>query len=242
MEELKISGKLRNILQEFILGLKDIYQENLVSLILYGSAASGEFIDNQSNLNLLVVLKDIAPEELKKASCLINKYRFKTISPLFLTEKYIQSSLDIFPIEFLDMQENYLVVQGLDVLKGINVDTRNLRFQCEQELKSKLINLRQLYIRINKDKLALRNLLFKSITSVLHILRNMLRLKGKKPAYNKEDIVKELAAEFSIDASVWAKILSAKNKRIKIGNRDTEDLFVAFVKDLEKIVEIVNKL
>lgn len=242
MEELKISGKLRNILQEFILGLKDIYQENLVSLILYGSAASGEFIDNHSNLNLLVVLKDIAPEELKKASCLINKYRFKTISPLFLTEKYIQSSLDIFPIEFLDMQENYLVVQGLDVLKGINVDTRNLRFQCEQELKSKLINLRQLYIRINKDKLALRNLLFKSITSVLHILRNMLRLKGKKPAYNKEDIVKELAAEFSIDASVWAKILSAKNKRIKIGNRDTEDLFVAFVKDLEKIVEIVNKL
>jgi len=242
MEGLKIQSQLKRILGDFTQRLKDIYQENLVSLILYGSAASGEFIDNHSNLNLLVVLKDIAPEELKKASCLINKYRFKTISPLFLTEKYIQSSLDIFPIEFLDMQENYLVVQGLDVLKGINVDTRNLRFQCEQELKSKLINLRQLYIRINKDKLALRNLLFKSVTSVLHILRNVLRLKGKKPAYNKEDIVKELAAEFSIDASVWAKILSAKNKRIKIGNRDTEDLFVAFVKDLEKIVEIVNKL
>jgi len=242
MEGLKIQAQLKRILGDFTQRLKDIYQENLVSLILYGSAASGEFIDNHSNLNLLVVLKDIAPEELKKASCLINKYRFKTISPLFLTEKYIQSSLDIFPIEFLDMQENYLVVQGLDVLKGINVDTRNLRFQCEQELKSKLINLKQLYIRINKDKLALRNLLFKSVTSVLHILRNVLRLKGKKPAYNKEDIVKELAAEFSIDASVWAKILSAKNKRIKIGNRDTEDLFVAFVKDLEKIVEMVNKL
>lgn len=242
MEGLKIQSQLKRIVGDFTQRLKDIYQENLVSLILYGSAASGEFIENHSNLNLLVVLKDIAPEELKKASCLINKYRFKTISPLFLTEKYIQSSLDIFPIEFLDMQENYLVVQGLDVLKGINVDTRNLRFQCEQELKSKLINLRQLYIRINKDKPALRNLLFKSITSVLHILRNVLRLKGKKPAYNKEDIVKELAAEFSIDASVWAKILSAKNKRIKIGNRDTEDLFVAFVKDLEKIVEIVNKL
>ena len=242
MEGLKIQSQLKRIVGDFTQRLKDIYQENLVSLILYGSAASGEFIENHSNLNLLVVLKDVAPEELKKASCLINKYRFKTISPLFLTEKYIQSSLDIFPIEFLDMQENYLVVQGLDVLKGINVDTRNLRFQCEQELKSKLINLRQLYIRINKDKPALRNLLFKSITSVLHILRNVLRLKGKKPAYNKEDIVKELAAEFSIDASVWAKILSAKNKRIKIGNRDTEDLFVAFVKDLEKIVEIVNKL
>lgn len=242
MEGLKIQAQLKRILGDFTQRLKDIYQGNLVSLILYGSAARGEFIDTHSNLNLLVVLKDIAPEELKKASWLINKYRFKTISPLFLTEKYIQSSLDIFPIEFLDMQENYLVVQGLDVLKGLNVDTRNLRFQCEQELKSKLINLRQLYIRINKDKLALRNLLFKSITSVLHILRNVLRLKGKKPAYNKEDIVKELAAEFSIDAFVWAKILSAKNKRIKIGNRDTEDLFVAFVKELEKIVEIVNKL
>lgn len=241
MEGLKIPDKSKKILEDFIQRLKDIYKEDLLSLILYGSASSGEFVNRHSNLNLLVVLKNITLEQLKKVSGLVSRYRFRTISPLFLTENYIQSSLDIFPIEFLDMQENYLVLYGKDILQDINIDTRNLRFQCEQELKSKLINLRQLYVRINKDKLALRVLLFKSITSVLHILRNVLRLKGKKPAYNKEDIVKELAAEFPIDTAVWSKILSGKSKQIKITNKDTEDLFINFIKDLEKIVEIVDK-
>jgi len=240
MEELKIPSRLKNNIQVFIQKLKDIYQQDLISAILYGSAASGEFVDKHSNLNLLVVLKNTDLENLKKAARVINK--FNMINPLFLNEDYIVNSTDIFPIEFLDIQENYLVLYGKDVLKSINIDIRNLRFQCEQELKSKLINLRQLYLRINKDKTALRNLFFKSFTSILHILRNVLRLKGKKPAYKKEDILKELVSEFQIDMSIWGKILAAKVKQIKLNNKDTEQLFIAFLRELEKIVDIVDKL
>jgi len=240
MEELKISGKLRNILQEFILGLKDIYQEELVSIILYGSAVSGEFIEKHSNLNLLVVLENTNLENLKRAARFINKFRI--ISPLFLTEDYIKRSTDVFPIEFLDIQENYSILYGRDILKEINVDISNLRFQCEQELKAKLISLKQLCLRINRDKTALKDLLLRSITSILHILRNVLRLKGKKPPYKKEDILKELAAEFEIDMGMWEEILAAKNKQIKLRNKDIENLFVNFISELEKIVDTVDRL
>jgi len=240
MRELKISDKLKNTLQNFNKTLKDIYQDELISLILYGSAASGEFVDKHSNLNALVILRNTDLGILKRASRIINKFRM--INPLFLTENYINNSTDIFPIEFLDMQENYLVLYGKDVLKNINVNTSNLRFQCEQELKAKLINLKQLYLRINRDKVALRNLLFKSFTSVLHILRNVLRLKGRKPPYLKQDILKEVKSEFQIDINIWEKILAAKLKQIKLKSKDTEELFIKFVRELEIIVEIVDKL
>ena len=240
MEELKISVKLRNILQQFIRGLKDIYQEELVSIILYGSAVSGEFIERHSNLNLLVVLENTNLENLKRATRFINKFRI--INPLFLTEDYIKRSTDVFPIEFLDIQENYSVLYGKDILKDAYIDIRNLRFQCEQELKAKLITLRQLYLKINRDKPALKDLLLRSITSILHISRNVLRLKGKKPPYKKDEILKELAAEFQIDTGVWAKILAAKNKQVKLGNKDIENLFVNFISELEKIVDIVDRL
>jgi len=240
MEELKISDKLKNSLQNFNKTLKDIYQKELISLILYGSAASGEFVAKHSNLNALVILRNTDLGILKRASGIINK--FGMINPLFLTENYINSSTDIFPIEFLDMQENYLVLYGKDVLKNINVNTSNLRFQCEQELKAKLINLKQLYLRINRDNVALRNLLFKSFTSVLHILRNVLRLKGKKPPYLKQDILKELKSEFQIDIAIWEKILAAKTMKIKLKTKDTEELFIKFVRELEIIVEIVDRL
>ena len=240
MQELNLPVKIKKICAEFVRKLRDIYADDLISVILYGSAASGEFIERRSNLNLLVILKDTDLGALKKSSSLLNNFRM--VTALFLTESYILSSLDIFPIEFLDMQENYFVLYGKDVLKEINIDTRNLRFQCEQELKMRLISLRQLYLRINKDSAALRNLLFKSFTSILHIARNILRLKGKKPAYKKEEILKELVAELRIDKDVWSKILKALARRIKLNNRDTEHLFVDFTREVEKIVDIVDKL
>jgi hypothetical protein len=240
MEKLKIPDKYKNILQNFTQGLKDIYSEELVSLILYGSAVSGEFVDRHSNLNLLAVLKNADLGLLGKSSKLVRKS--KKINTLFLTEDYIAGSTDIFPIEFLDMQENYYLIYGKDILKDIHVDIRNLRFQCEQELKAKLLKLRQAYLVIGDHPARLRNLLFLSFTSILHISRNVLRLKGKKSPYLKQDILKELRAEFKIDMTVWEKILAAKNKLIKLRNIEIEQLFVNFVKELEFIVNLVDKL
>lgn len=240
MKELKLPDKLKNGLLNFVQSLKDIYQQDLISLVLYGSAASGEFVNKHSNLNVLVVLKNTDPEELIKASKLVKK--FTAINPLFLTEDYINSSTDVFPIEFLDMKENYFLLYGKDILKNININTGNLRFQCEQELKVKLINLMHAYLRLSNSKAGLSNILFKSFTSVLHILRNVLRLKGKKPAYLKQEILNEVFLEFQIERRVWEKILAAKNKQIKLRAGDIEELFVNFIRELEKLVGIVDKL
>lgn len=240
MQDLKLPQNLKENTQEFIQELKDIYQKGLISAVLYGSAASGEFVDTRSNINMLVVLENTDLDNLKRASRITNK--FKMINSLFLTERDIRNSLDIFPIEFLDMQENYRILYGKDVLGDIVIDIRNLRFQCEHELKSKLINLRQSYLRIYKDKLLLCNLLSKSFTSILHILRNVLRLKGRKPSYIKQDILKELATEFPINELVWESLLAVRNKQIKLSGKALQDLFADFIKDLEKIIDIVDKL
>ena len=240
MQELNLPSGLKDKVSDFLKGLKSIFAQDLTSVILYGSAASGEFVDKRSNLNLLVVLKNSGLENLKKASGAVNKSRL--INPLFLTERYIASSTDIFPIEFLDMKENYRVLYGKDVLKDIVVETVNLRFQCEQELKAKLIGIKQFYLKINKDQRALGKFLLESFTPVLHVLRNVLRLKGKKPAYQKKDLIKDLAAEFEMNLHSWETILAAKQNEVKLGVKTTCSLFANFVNDLEGIVEAVDKL
>ena len=240
MQELRLPDNLKRKTQGFINGLKRIYADELVSVIIYGSAVSGEFADKHSNLNILAVLKDADLNNLKKAADFIR--RFKMIKPLFLTEHYIATSTDIFPIEFLDMRENYRVLYGKDILRDILIDIRNLRFQCEQELKAKLLNLRQLYLRIHQNKALLRDLLFRSAISVLHILRNVLRLKGKTPPYLKQDILKDVSTELGINRDIFVKILAAKNNEIKLGGREIEELFIGFVRELERVVDIIDKL
>ena len=238
MKNLSLPPKLNREIETLILELKKVYSGDLISIALYGSAASGEFISSNSNLNLLILLKSTSLTDLKKSSNIVKKY--KNLTPLFLTEEFIASSSDTFPIEFLDMQENYQILYGKDIIKDIRVDLKNLRFQCEQELKIKLLNLKRIYLEMSNRPADLRIPLFKSFNSILHILRNILRLKGIKPPYKKEELLKELSGHFKIND--LDKILAAKSKKIMLGKKDIEHLFINFVDNLEEIVKTIDAL
>ncbi len=236
-----IPEKIRGLLENFTSEIKDVYNDGLVSVALYGSAASNEFSDKYSNINLAVVLNDTTLENLTKMSTLMDKRRYRLFNLMFFTEDYIARSRDVFPIEFLDLKENHIALYGKDVFKDLKVDISNLRFQCEHELKAKLINIKRLYLK-NRSKQALSDLLFRSFTSVLHILRNLVRLKGVTPSYRKEDLVKDIAREFQIDTSILEKILRAKIKGERLGYKEAESLFFSFVKEIERIADAVDQL
>lgn len=229
------------ILDNFVRRLKDIYKDGLVSVLLYGSAVSGEFAGKHSNINLLIVLRYAGLKELAKSYKILNPVPSGGISCVFFTREELRGSADIFPIEFLDMKENYSVLAGEDVLKDLAVDTRNLRFQCEQELKSKLITVRQAYMR-TRDRARLEDLLFRSFTSSLHIMRSALRLKGKEPPYAKDAVITELEKEFGVNTKILSEILWAKNKGMRLSYAEAEALLSGFVGELESVADKVDGL
>lgn len=237
----KLPKKLYDVLGDLAGRLSAIYGEGLVSVILYGSAASGEYSRRHSNINLAIILSDTSMANIAKAKSTINMRSFAMINPVFFTEDYLKRSVDVFPIEFLDMKENHIVLRGKDLVNALNIDTRNLRFQCEQELKSKLLNIKGAYLK-SRGRSSLEGILFKYFTSVMHIVRNLVRLKGKTPAYAKEDILEEVYVLFNIDTGNMRKILAAKNRAIKLSRDETERLLFAFTSDLEKITAEVDRL
>jgi len=243
MQELKLPKDQSDTLSLFIKSLRDIYWNDLVSVTLYGSAASGEFIDSRSNLNVLVVLRSTDLESLKKASPLVNRSKFRRIKPLFLTQDYIEKSIDVFPIEFLDMKENYQVLFGNDCLNDLNIDIKNLKYQCEHELKANLLNLKQDFLKINqKDRNALNNLLFRYFTSVVHILRNVVRLKGAVPSYAKDAVIREIGGELHLDVTTLSNILSAKNSPLPPNLKEARALLGSFIAELEMITRLLDQI
>jgi predicted nucleotidyltransferase len=240
MQAINVSEQVKKKIELFTEQLKSTYAQKLVSIIIYGSAASGEYVEKRSNINFLVILENNESAELKKAGRLINK--FPAFEPLFLSQDYIERSADVFPIEFLDLKENYVLLYGKDILKNIAIDEKNLRFQCEHELKAKLIGLRQHYLVSNARGAYLYPVLLKAFTSVLHIARNILRLMGKAVPYKKEEILTELSKSLAIDMNVWGVLLSAKNKKIRVAENEKENLYLRFINEIEKIVEAVDKL
>ena len=229
------------ILQDFVNGAKDIYHEGLISVILYGSAASGEFSALHSNINLALILSDTSLSNLSKIAPLLKKSKFRLLKTIFFTEGYILTSADVFPVEFLDMKENHKILYGRDLLSNLQIDVRNLRFQCEQELKSKIINIKRAYLD-HIDSPNLDRMLMKFFTSSLHILRNVLRLKSGRAIYRKEEILNEAAGEFNIDISTMKKILDAKLANKRLPGKQASGLFISFVDILEKISGVVDSL
>ncbi len=241
MEDLKLPQNITRLLGEFISRTKDIYNDGLVSILLYGSAAGGEFSSGHSNINLAVILHDTSLSNLSKIAPLLNKSKFRLLNVIFFTEDYIKSSADVFPVEFLDIKENHKILYGKDIVANLPIDIKNLMFQCEQELKSKIINIKKAYLAHihNAD---LDKLLMKFFTSTLHILRNILRLKNNQVVYRKEDILAALAYEFHIDISYMKKILEAKSFSRRLSKKLTAEFFNLLIRDLENISSAVDGL
>jgi len=100
---------------------KTAFGSDLVSVILYGSGVTKDYNPKESDLNFLIVLSEDGMDRLHLAHGLVAKWRKNRVStPLFLTKTYIESSLDTFPVEFLNIKRNHKLIFGEDVLEEIS--------------------------------------------------------------------------------------------------------------------------
>ena len=90
---------------------------NLTSVAAYGSATGPDFIPGRSNVNLVIVLDHLDQSTLEALLPVVKWGRKKNIvPPLLLTPQYIESSLDVFPIEFMDIRQSQVLLLGEDHL------------------------------------------------------------------------------------------------------------------------------
>jgi predicted nucleotidyltransferase len=58
---------MKNQFQAFLDDLRASHGKNLASVVLYGSAAAGDFTASTSDYNLLIALHQITPKDLRNA-------------------------------------------------------------------------------------------------------------------------------------------------------------------------------
>ncbi len=220
-----------------------LQEDNLKSIFIYGSTLQ-DFVVKKSNINLGIILDRIEFSDLEKNLKIIAIGRQKKIvAPLFLTVEHMKTSQDVFPIEFLEMKENYVLIYGKDLLKNLSINRENLRLQCEQQIKGKLINIRQSYLEVGLKKKGIEKLLHNSFSSLLPTFRNMLRFKKKGiPPLKKEEIVEEMGNLYKVNTAVFLAILKDKQGDEKIGKMDAHLFLERYLKEIEKLAVVVDRL
>lgn len=246
MQSIKLSEvrlEVRKKISPYLRKLIDIHKDNIVSVNLYGSAAGKDFSAKTSDVNLLVVLRKLELEDLKKSLKLVNEGIHKKISaPLFLTLRHIETSQDVFPMEFLEMKENYICIYGEDVLEGLEVTRDNIRLFCEEQIKGKLIRLRQAYLEIGLRKRGIEALMKESMYALMPVFRNLIRINGLAPPICKEAVLTALAKDFDLDKDVFIAILKDERDDEKIAGHDVEVYFAKYLAQIQKLAIAVDKL
>jgi hypothetical protein len=242
-EVLLVAGDNMEVLKELVTKLEHAFSDRLVSVILYGSAASPVHADRFSDLNVLCVLKQVMPQELMEGEPVLNWWRQKGHPwPLLMSEDEVHNSADCFPIEFHDMKERRRVLYGLDVIVDLKVDMRNYRTQVEHDLRSKLLRLRQQGASLLSQSANLLVLCVDSVNTFCVLGRHALELDGKKPKAERRAVVRQLAEVLHADMTPFEILLDIREDTVGADAGDPGELFAQYLVCIGRLITFVDGL
>jgi predicted nucleotidyltransferase len=222
-------------LQELVSRLQAGCGDNLVSVVLYGSAAREEFHERYSDVNLLAVFRDLSAGQIRVIAPVVHWWiqEEKFTPPLMMTEVELRESADVFAIELLDIQHMHKTLFGKDVVREIQIPMNLHRIEVEHELRTALLRLRQHLLLHPDSQDELRRVLAKSIGGVSTLFRHALIAVGENPQQERPRILEQAAASFGFDAGVMKAVLALRNDHERPAN--ISELYDAYMSAISRV-------
>jgi hypothetical protein len=235
---------VQSSLNNFVDDLRSTHGDNLASVVLYGSAAAGDYVQTRSDYNLLIALNRITPEDLRQAQAPIRNWqRLGHPLPVYFTVAELNGAADVFPIEFHQMEKARIVLYGFDPFASLHFSDVNLRHQTEYELRSKLIQLRRLYIPASVSVEKLAALMSDSLSSFAALFRPVLMLHGQEPPIAKPECVRATVKLLKLDNEPFEQIFALRaSGETFLTDVEANDLFAAYLEQIERVIEAVDSL
>jgi len=224
-----ITSEASRIILSFTKELIPRIGTRLESLSITGSCLTSDYIPGRSDINSVLVLTEISMDMLDRLASMGKRFGNKHVrAPLIMTREYIERSLDVFPVEFLDIKLIHKTVYGKEMFVDLAIDKSMLRLQCERELKANLIKLRQGYLSCTGNKKALTLLLLETFPGFFPLFRAMLYVTGinKAVPIPKMDVLTGIESSFSVSIDVLREIHALKaSKRVSLSHEQATRLF-----------------
>jgi predicted nucleotidyltransferase len=238
---------VQDALNHLVEDLRSTHGDNLASVVLYGSAVAGENAELRADYNLLIALHRITPEDLRLAQAPMREWqRLGHQIPVYFTVEELSDAADVFPIEFHQMSKVRRVLFGKDPFEFLQLSNAKLRHQAEYELRSKLIQLRQLYIPSSVSVERLAALMSDSLSSFAALFRAVLLLKGQEPPVAKPDCVRATIQLLQLERAPFERIFQLRadsgGDSADLTDREANDLFAAYLAQIERVIEAVDQL
>lgn len=228
----RVNSAMQKPIEQYSQLIRDLAGSNALSLTVVGAIVAGTFDKSRHTVRNVLVLSSIDLEFLKQLSLQGAKLgKVRISAPLIMTPDYIKASLDTFPLELIEIQQWHETLFGEDYFKDLSFEERHVRLQCEREIKTLLIGMRQGLLASGGQEKFIGAMEVDVTEQLIRTLRGVLWLKGKRESLPAPEVVSEIEG---IQSQTFQGIRSAINPSGHHGWSEFQTLY--------KDVEVVGRL
>ena len=243
---LPLPATIQDAITPWVTALREAAGDACCAIYVHGSALTLRFDRTKSDINLLLVMNELSHARLESLAVALaaqarrDKQR---VTPLVLTAEQLRDSTDVFPVEFLDLLTRRALVHGTDLVAELELDGRNLRHQCEWELRSKLVGLRQAFLRAGGKPGVAHDLMARAAGGIAATARGLLALHEVTQApEDPDDLLGAVAESFGVDVAALTVPATARRATKPPSDAVARERFAAHVAALESLIGKVDEL
>ncbi len=194
-----VPDSTRAALDELTAALRRIFAGNLVAVIVHGSAVRGEYTPDESDVDLVIVVRNDTLEMLEAAGGALVLARFSArIEGLILGESEVAGASDVFPLLYRDVAEEGVAIVGENVFRAFKPTREHVRLRIEQELREARMRLRRSAAEARGDELVLRRVLEAKKKQLRSPMRAAFSLFGHESPAKLSELLDGLATRYHL--------------------------------------------
>lgn len=195
-----------HLLKRLVEAARECFQEDVRSIVLFGSGAEGR-LRPTSDLNLLIVLRrfeksqvDGFREPLRLARVAVRA------SAMFLLEGELAEAAEAFAVKFDDITQRHRILYGDDVIAKLATPRAARKARLRQVLMNLALRLRERYAAVSLREEQLVIVIAEVAGPLRAAASTLCELEGH-PAGSPKEALRRVAA--SVDGSDWSSTLGS---------------------------------
>ncbi|MFT3774224.1 MAG: nucleotidyltransferase domain-containing protein [Minicystis sp.] len=196
----KLPAPVRRRIDDLKKSLTATLGDDLACLLIHGSAARGEYREGQSDVDLMLVLKEATRDKLAAIANPIQLARYAArIETMILTSAEIPRAADVFPLLYDDIARCHILLAGADPFSALTISDRHRRLRIEQELREAQIRLRRAVVDAQGGREALGGAVARKLRQLRGTLRALLALRGHEIGDDLDSVIGKACSLYGVD-------------------------------------------
>ena len=226
----------------FVEAAKTAFAADLVSVVIYGSAAEGR-MRATSDVNMLLVLKafdrahaDLLREPMRLAHAAVQ------LNAMFLLETEVPMAMEAFAVKFAGIVARHRVLFGSDPFARLDPPRDALVRRLKQVLLNLQLRLRERYVLVSLREEQLALVIADAAGPLRSSAASLLHLEGK-PALPPKEALEKIVREMNDESlvAILQEVSEAREERL-LGPGKASPTLIGLIEVTRRLRERVERL